>query len=236
MNTRVAAIAELERRIGHSFSDRDLLERALTHASVGEGGARLRHNERLEFLGDRVLNLIVADELTRRMPESPEGDLTRAFHQLVNYQACAVVARMVGLGDALRLGGGAAKLGMRDNDKVLGDACEALIAALYVDAGMPAAHRFVVTFWADQFGDLRAGVDDPKTTLQHWALARGLPLPAYDLVSQTGSAHKPSFVIAVRVQGLEPEQATAGNKQEAGRLAAERLLAKLGDAPQEANT
>jgi ribonuclease-3 len=231
MNARVGAIAELERRIGYSFSDRDLLERALTHASVGEAGAKLRHNERLEFLGDRVLNLIVADELVGRMPEAAEGDLTRAYHQLVNYQACAVVARMVGLGEALRLGGGAAKLGMRDNDKVLGDACEALIAALYIDGGMPAAHSFVAAFWADQFADLRPATQDPKTALQHWALARGLPLPRYDQVSQSGSAHKPSFVIEVSVEGLAPERATAGNKQEAGRLAAERLLAKLGSEP-----
>ncbi|HEV7386534.1 MAG TPA: ribonuclease III [Phenylobacterium sp.] len=227
MNTRLGAIAELERRIGYSFSDRDLLERALTHASVGEAGAKLRHNERLEFLGDRVLNLIVADELIGRMPEAAEGDLTRAYHQLVNYQACAVVARAIGLGEALRLGGGAAKLGMRDNEKVLGDACEALIAALYIDGGMPAAHSFVVAFWADQFADLKPATEDPKTALQHWALARGLPLPRYDQVSQTGSAHKPSFVIEVSVEGLAPERATAGNKQEAGRLAAERLLAKL---------
>jgi ribonuclease-3 len=227
MNTRSAAIAELERRIGYIFSDRDLLERALTHASVGEAGAKLRHNERLEFLGDRVLNLIVADELIGRMPEAAEGDLTRAYHQLVNYQACAVVARAIGLGEALRLGGGAAKLGMRENEKVLGDACEALIAALYIDGGMPAAHTFVASFWADQFADLKPATEDPKTALQHWALARGLPLPRYDQVSQSGSAHKPSFVIEVSVEGLAPERATAGNKQEAGRLAAERLLAKL---------
>jgi ribonuclease-3 len=227
MNTRLGAIAELERRIGYSFSDRDLLERALTHASVGEAGAKQRHNERLEFLGDRVLNLIVADELVGRMPEAAEGDLTRAYHQLVNYQACATVARAIGLGEALRLGGGAAKLGMRDNDKVLGDACEALIAALYIDGGMPAAHSFVATFWADQFADLKPATEDPKTALQHWALARGLALPRYDQVSQSGSAHKPSFVIEVSVEGVAPERATAGNKQEAGRLAAERLLAKL---------
>src|SRR4051812_25948590 len=170
MNTRLAAIAELERRIGYSFADRDLLERALTHASVGEGGAKLRHNERLEFLGDRVLNLIIADELVGRMPEAAEGDLTRAYHQLVNYQACAVVARAIGLGEALRLGGGAAKLGMRDNEKVLGDACEALIAALYIDGGMPAAHSFVATFWAGQFAELKPATEDPKTALQHWAL------------------------------------------------------------------
>lgn len=231
MNTRNAAIAELERRIGYSFSDRDLLERALTHASVGEAGAKLRHNERLEFLGDRVLNLIVADELVRRMPEAAEGNLTRAYHQLVNYQACAVVARAIGLGAALRLGGGAAKLGMRDNEKVLGDACEALIAALYIDDGMSAAQRFVVAFWADQFADLKPATEDPKTALQHWALARGLPLPRYDQVSQSGSAHKPSFVIEVSVEGLAPERATAGNKQEAGRLAAERLLTKLASEP-----
>ena len=236
MNTRVAAVAELERRIGHSFNDRDLLERALTHASVGGSDRKARHNQRLEFLGDRILNLIIAEELMTRLPDAAEGELSRGYHQLVNFHACADAARLAGLADALRLGGGAAKLGVRDNDRVLGDACEALIAAVYLDAGMSVARRFVVEFWTEAFATLKASTADPKSHLQEWALARGLALPVYRTLSATGSAHKPSFVIEVMVEGQPPERATAGNKQEAGRLAAERLLANLGDVPQKVET
>ncbi|MDB5424292.1 MAG: ribonuclease, partial [Phenylobacterium sp.] len=143
MNTRVTAVAELERRIGHSFADRELLERALTHGSVTKGSSRVRDNERLEFLGDRVLNLIVAERISGLLPEATEGALSKLMNQLVNYHACAEAARRVGLRDALRVDASATKIGARDNDRVLGDACEALIAALYIDAGLPAARDFV---------------------------------------------------------------------------------------------
>src|SRR6185312_17267482 len=165
------------RRIGHSFADRVLLERALTHGSVTKGSARIGDNERLEFLGDRVLNLAVAEQLMTLRPEATEGELSKLLNQLVNYRACADAARRAGLRDALRVDASATKIGARDNERVLGDACEALIAALYLDAGFPAARQFVVSFWAELLANLDTPTKDPKTLLQEWAMARGLPVP-----------------------------------------------------------
>jgi ribonuclease-3 len=226
MNTRVTAVAELERRLGHSFADRELLERALTHGSVTKGSSRVRDNERLEFLGDRVLNLVVAERIMTLRPEFAEGELSKLMNQLVNYHACAAAARRVGLPEALRVDASATKIGARDNDRVLGDACEALIAALYIDAGIGAARDFVLTFWGDAFETLDAPAKDPKTLLQEWAMARGLAVPIYEVVKQEGSAHEPVFTVEVRVPNLEPATARGGSKREAEKLAADLLLTK----------
>jgi ribonuclease-3 len=234
MNTRLAAIAELERRIGHAFADRELLERALTHRSVTKGSPKIRDNERLEFLGDRVLNLAVAEQLMRLRPEAAEGELSKLMNQLVNYRACADAARRAGLRDALRVDASASKIGARDNERVLGDACEALIAALYLDAGFAAARDFVLAFWADLLANLDAPAKDPKTLLQEWAMARGLPLPRYRVIRQEGSAHEPVFTVEVGLLGAEPAAAQAGSKKEAERLAADALLERLEAAPREA--
>jgi len=231
MNTRVAAVAELERRIGHTFSDRDLLERALTHGSVTKGATRVADNERLEFLGDRVLNLVVAERIMDLMPDAAEGTLSKLMNQLVNYHACAEAGRRAGLRDALRVDASATKIGARDNDRVLGDGCEALIAALYIDAGLPAARDFVLTFWADAFDHLDAPAKDPKTLLQEWAMARGLAVPLYQVVKQEGSAHEPLFTVEVRLPELEPVTAQGGSKREAEKLAAGRMLARCEGLP-----
>ena len=224
MNAREAAIAELQKRIGHVFADRELLEQALTHASVGQGARKVGDNERMEFLGDRVLNLIVAEHIVGVLPQATEGELSKLMARLVNYHACAEAARAVGLPDALRLDASATKVGARDNDRVLGDACEALIAALYREGGLDAARRFVTEFWADKFANLDAPGKDPKTMLQEWAMARGLPLPAYVLVKQEGSSHEPRFTIEVRVAGVEPQTAVAGSKRAAEKDAAQKML------------
>ena len=229
MNSRVAAIADLESRIGHTFQDRDLLERALTHGSVIKGKTNVDSNERLEFLGDRVLNLIVAEAITERLPEASEGQLSKLMNQLVNYQACAVAGRAAGLRDALRVDAGATKVGVRDNERVLGDACEALIAALYLDAGLLKAREFVLTFWAEAFEHLDAPAKDPKTLLQEWAMARGLPVPVYEVIKTEGLAHEPVFTIQVQVTGLQPSTAKAGSKREAEKLAAAMMFNRLED-------
>jgi ribonuclease-3 len=227
MNARAAAVAELEQRIGHRFADRELLERALTHSSVGKGAKKVRDNERLEFLGDRVLNLIVAEHIVEQLPDAPEGELSKLMARLVNYHACAHAARLAGLPPALRVDASASKVGARDNDRILGDACEALIAALYREGGLEVARRFVMDFWTDAFENLEAPSKDPKTRLQEWAMARGLPLPEYRTLDRTGPSHEPRFTMEVRLPDIEPARAEAGSKRDAEKLAAEALLNRL---------
>lgn len=227
MNRRAAAIAELEARIGHVFHDRELLERALTHASVGEGATKVRHYERLEFLGDRVLNLLAAERLMSLDGEAREGELSRRLANLVNFHACADVARDIGLGEALRLSASATKIGARESDGVLGDACEALMGALYIDAGLDAVRAFFLHFWAKAFADLDAPRGkDPKTQLQEWAQGRGLALPTYEVVARQGPDHAPSFTVQVTIDGYDPEAAQGRSKQEAEKAAALVMLLK----------
>ena len=230
MNTRAAAVEALERRIGHVFADRDLLERALTHASVGKGARNVGHNERLEFLGDRVLNLCVAEHITEACPDHTEGELSKLMAHLVDYRSCARAAREAGLAAAMRLDASATKVGVRQNERVLGDACEALIAALYRDGGMEAARRFVMMFWEEAFQGLDRPPKDPKTQLQEWAMAHGLPLPDYRTVKAEGPSHAPRFTVEVHVQGYAPQAAEAGAKRDAEKLAAQAMLdARLAD-------
>jgi ribonuclease III len=228
MTDRTTAVADLEHRIGHRFADRTLLEQALTHASVGDRQPDARHNERLEFFGDRVLNLLVAEDLLRRMPDAREGELSAAFHKLVNLETCAEVARRIGLGPALRMGGGSGKTGVRGSDRVLGDACEALIAAIYFDAGLEAARRFVADFWEAPFEALdRPDKVNPKVVLQEWAYAHKLAPPTYRVVEQSGPSHKPLFTLEAFLQGYEPVTSRGGSIREAEKIAAEQLLTRV---------
>ena len=225
MNSREAAVAELERRIGYVFHDRDLLERALTHASVGDGARTVRHNERLEFLGDRVLNLCAAERLMALDPDAREGEMSRLLASLVNYHACARAAKRAGLPEAMRMSASATKVGARKSDAVLGDACEALIAALYVDGGLECARVFFLKFWQEEFARLdEPRSKDPKTQLQEWAQGQGLPLPAYEIISREGPDHAPSFTVSVEVEGYPPEQAQGRSRQDAEKAAAQQML------------
>ncbi|PZQ65593.1 MAG: ribonuclease III [Phenylobacterium zucineum] len=227
MNARNAAVDELERRIGYIFQDRDLLERALTHASVGDGAREVRHYERLEFLGDRVLNLVAAERLMALDPDAREGDMSRRLAALVNYHACARAAERAGLPPALRLSASATKVGARKSDAVLGDACEALIAALYIDGGLECAKAFFEKFWSEEFAGLDAPRSkDPKTQLQEWAQGLGLPLPQYEVVSREGPAHAPVFTVEVRVKGFGAEAGVGGSRQTAEKQAAQAMLLK----------
>lgn len=227
MNARVEAVAALESRIGHVFGDRELLERALTHASVGDGQRKVRHNERLEFLGDRVLNLLATERLLALDPDAREGVLNQRLAALVNGKACARVARHIGLPNALRLSGSASKIGGRDSDNVLGDACEALMAALYIDGGLEAARAFFNTAWQEEFDSPAASRDrDPKTQLQEWAQARALALPRYAVIARTGPDHAPSFTVAVSIDGHDPEEGEGRSRQEAEKSAALAMLLK----------
>ena len=240
MNARAAAVAELERLIGHEFHDRELLERALTHSSVGDGAKSVLHNERLEFLGDRVLNLCAAERLMALDPDTREGELSRRLASLVNYHACARAAKRAGLPQAMRLSASATKVGARQSDAVLGDACEALIAALYIDGGLECARAFFLRFWEEEFERIHEPrTKDPKTQLQEWAQARGLPLPSYKVIEREGPDHAPAFTVAVQVEGFPPEQGKGRSRQDAEKAAAQVMLLKRespepGETPREA--
>jgi len=229
MDKRAEAIAELERRLGHAFADRELLERALTHASVGSGARKVAHNERLEFLGDRVLGLLAAEALVARHPDWREGELTRRHATLVAGKTCAEVARRVGMPAALRLAGGASKQGGRDNDRILGDAMEALMAAVYLDGGLQAARAVFAAAWTDALATAAVEIGrEPKTALQEWAMAAGRPLPAYREVSRSGPDHAPLFVVEVEVEGHAPARGVGSALREAEKAAARALLDREG--------
>lgn len=231
MNGRAEAITALEARIGYAFREGELLERALTHASVGEGNRRVRDNERLEFLGDRVLGLLAAQHVTDTYPGVREGQLNTKLVALVNKGACARVARRIGLGPALRLAPGETKTGGREKDTILGDACEALLGAVYLDGGMEAARALFAREWAEEFAALdEPRVSDPKSQLQQWALQVKRQLPIYRVVDRSGPDHAPAFTVEVRVDHLEPATADGKSRQEAEKAAALALLQREGRA------
>lgn len=225
MNRRAAAIAELERRLGHRFADRPLLERALTHASAHSGGRKSPDNERLEFLGDRVLGLVMAHALLLRNGEATAGVLSKRQAGLVSRAACARVAREIGLGEALRLPGGETRRGARDNETILADACEALLAALYLEAGLDKAAEVVLTLWARLLeAEVDPLTDNPKSALQEWAAAHGRSEPVYRTLSRTGPDHLPQFVVEVSIGEGASAQGAGGSLQAAQKAAAMSLL------------
>jgi ribonuclease III len=229
-----------EQMLGHSFARPDLLREALTHRSAvagkpGKGGRTARSNgagsnERLEFIGDRVLGLLIAEWLAERFPDEQEGALGKRLGYLVSQPAIAAIAERIGLADLLAVAPGESRAGVRLLATVLADATEALIGALYLDGGLPAARAFVRRAWGETIRGQGAPPTDPKTQLQMLLQAQGLPLPNYDPVSRDGPPHDPVFVIAVAAGGHRGE-GRAGSKRLAERLAAADLLEKLGMGP-----
>jgi ribonuclease-3 len=220
----------LARKIGRAFNDPTLLRQALTHASVaGARKAEVASNERLEFLGDRVLGLIVADMLLARFPEEPEGALARRHAFLVSREALAEVARALGLGGFLWVSKGEAESGGRENPAMLADVCEAVIGALYLDGGLEAARAFVAPRWQPLLTQDRKPPQDAKTALQEWAQARGLALPAYTETARDGPPHDPRFTVSVSLTGIAPMEGVGRSKRLAEQEAARRMLAKLRD-------
>ncbi|MGE0425507.1 MAG: ribonuclease III [Reyranellaceae bacterium] len=217
--------------LAHSFRNPAILEEALMHRSAAERqrvDAVFRFgNERLEFLGDRVLSLVVADMLLTQFPSESEGELARRHAALVRAGALAVVAREIGLGQDLILGESEDATGGRDKSAILADACEAVIGALYLDGGLDAARGFIERCWQPLIAGTPKPPRDPKTELQEWAQGRGLPLPAYREVGREGPAHAPKFVIEVEVKGQAAVRGAGGNKREAERIAAQTLLETL---------
>ncbi|HHY49356.1 MAG TPA: ribonuclease III [Alphaproteobacteria bacterium] len=215
----------LEARLGHRFADPDLLDRALTHSSAVSPSKRVdRSYQRLEFLGDRVLGLVVADMLYRRLPRANEGELSRALNALVRKETCAAIARDLDLGAELNLGEAEARTGGAHKEAILGDVTEAVIGAVYCDGGLGKAFEVVERLfgeYVDQAGTERA---DAKTTLQEWAQGRGLDPPLYEEVERRGPDHAPEFTIAVRLNGFDVAEASGPSKKLAEHKAAEKFL------------
>lgn len=212
-------------RLGHSFHTPDLLLRAVTHASISS--ATRPDNQRLEFLGDRVLGLVMAEALLGADGAASEGQLAPRFNALVRKETCADVARALGLGEVLKLGRSEMMSGGRRKEALLGDAMEAVIAAVYVDGGYEAARRVILRHWAERIGAVAEDARDPKTSLQEWAQARGLPPPTYVEMGREGPDHQPIFTVEVRLDTGEAEAARAGAKRQAEQAAARALLARM---------
>jgi ribonuclease-3 len=227
---------DLTQTIGYEFGRPELLEEALTHPSAlvperrrgrDRKSAAKRSYERLEFLGDRVLGLVIADLLWRRFAREPEGHLTRRLAYLVRRETLARVANTLSLGQSLVLSRAEAAAGTAGNPGILGDVCEALIAAIYLDGGFEAAAAFIRRFWEPLIDEMPEPPRDPKTELQEWVQARGLALPAYELVATSGPGHALVFTVAAGVAGIDRVTASASSKRLAEARAAALLLAQL---------
>ncbi len=212
-------------RLGHSFSRPDLLIRALTHGSLSSDTRP--DNQRLEFLGDRVLGLVLAEALLKADPEAAEGLLAPRFNALVRKETCADVARQVDLGAVLKLGRSEMLSGGRRKQALLGDAMEAVIAAVYLDGGYDAARDMVLSLWGDRVESVESDARDAKTALQEWAQARGMPPPEYVEISREGPDHAPVFTIESRLEDGRNASASAATKRAAEQAAAQALLTRV---------
>ncbi len=231
MKDAAAALAPLHDALGHRFERADLLAEALTHPSArSRRGAAKRGYERLEFLGDRVLGLIIAELLWRRFPDEAEGALTRRHTSLVRRETLTGVAKEIGLGAHIVVSAGEETAGARANPSVLADVFEAVIAALYLDGGLAVARSFVERWWEQRLTRLGAPPRNPKTALQEWAQARSRALPVYRTVAAEGPAHRRVFTVTVTVDGLPPASATGSSKRSAETAAAAAALAAIGGA------
>ncbi|WP_342362220.1 ribonuclease III [Terrarubrum flagellatum] len=222
-------LADLEARVGHAFTDRELLTRALTHISAAPASRLKRDSyQRLEFLGDRVLGLIVADMLMAAFPDAPEGELSRRLAELVRRESCTDVATQWGVGAYLRIGGGEAAAGVRRNAAILADVCESIVGAAYLDAGLPAAREVVERAFGPRLHAPRRPLRDAKTQLQEWAQARGKPAPTYRTVERSGPDHAPRFVIEVDVEAVERARGEGASKRDAEQAAARAMMQREG--------
>jgi ribonuclease-3 len=226
---RRKGIGALEDRIGYRFKDGDLLDCALTHISALRGSHdRMASYQRLEFLGDHVLGLAVSEMLFEAFPKAEEGELSRRLADLVRRESCADVARAIDLGDSLRLGASEVRSGGRSRIAILADVCESLIGAVFLDGGYKAAKALVERYWSDRMRKPVRPLRDPKTILQEWAQARGLPTPSYREVERTGPHHDPVFRVAVVLPQRDPAEGRGRSKRAAEQAAAAALLAREG--------
>ena len=221
-----ALAAALGERIGYQFADADSLQRALTHASARSGGGI--DYQRFEFLGDRVLGIVIAEMLFHAFPGADEGELSRRLNSLVNAETCAEIAEEIGLHDYVLVGREFRMLTGKKRTNLRADAMEALIAAIYLDGGMEAAQRFILTHWRSRAERVTSSRRDAKTSLQEWAHQRGVATPAYTIVSRTGPDHDPEFSVAVEIDGVAPGEGSGRSKREAEQVAAAAVLIREG--------
>lgn len=222
-----ASLEALEAKLGHRFKNPSLLREALTHPSANPKARGGRHNDRLEFLGDRVLGLIIARRLFERFKDAEAGQLSDRLNALVRLETAAEVAREIGLGEHLIMARSEAESGGRNKTGILGDACEAVIGALYLDGGLPAAEQFVDRLWKRRLAQVGRTRKDAKNRLQERVQGQGLPLPVYEMVGRSGPDHAPSFTVEVRVEGVKPAQGEGPSRRLAEQAAAEKMLRRL---------
>ncbi|MDX2264133.1 MAG: ribonuclease III [Hyphomicrobiales bacterium] len=222
-------LPDLETRLGYRFQNRELLREALTHSSAKTRRGVGSDNQRLEFLGDRVLGLVMADELLRRFPQAREGELARRLNFLVRKERCAEAATAAHLGADLILDAGEADAGGRRKDSILAGACEAVLGAVFVDGGFAAARDVTLKLWGDNWDTARAASSpDAKTALQEWAQARKLPIPRYVLLGAEGPPHAPKFIIEAHIETVPPARGDGASKRAAEQAAAASLLTREG--------
>ncbi len=222
MNKRVKAeFADLEARLGYRFRDPDLAALALTHLSAQAAG---RSYQRLEFLGDRVLGLVIADQLYSSFPQASEGELSMRLAKLVRRETCAEIAAEWDVGPHVVLGLGEARGGGRKKAAILSDVCESLIGAVYVDGGLEAVRALILRSWGERLTLDAEPARDAKTAMQEWAQARSLAAPRYEEVARSGPAHAPHFVMRVVLPGYDPETGEASSKRAAEQAAAQAFL------------
>lgn len=213
--------------LGHRFISLPLLEEALTHPSVSS--AKLTPSyQRLEFFGDRVLGLVIAQMLFQDFPEDNEGALSRRLTSLVRRETLAQVAQKVGLDSYVRVVGSELRAKGRQRESILADCCEAVIAALYIDGGLEVTEAFIYRYWHPILEHVNTDLKDPKSLLQEWAQRGGKPIPEYVIIETHGAHHRPTFVLEVRVEGVEAVQGKGASKREAAQVAAKAMLEQLG--------
>ena len=225
--------AEFEQRIGYRFKDAALLEQALTHISALSGPRnRAGSYQRLEFLGDHVLGLVISDMLFRTFPKADEGEMSRRLADLVRKEACADVARFIDLGAAIRLGASESNAGGRGRTAILADVCEALVGAVFIDGGYQAASDLIARLWEPRLRGPARPLRDAKTVLQEWAQARGLPTPSYREVERKGPDHNPEFRVTVELPHRAPAEGLGRSKRAAEQAAAAAMLTREGVKPE----
>ncbi len=228
MKRKQQDLSALEERLGYRFKDITLLEHALMHKSAVTGKKKSASNQRLEFLGDRILGLAVSEMLYRAYPENLEGELSQRHTALVRNETCVEVALLLDLGSHLDLGPSERHSGGERNHSILGDACEAVMGAIFLDGGYQPAYTMIERYWRPLMAASAQAPRDAKALLQEWALGRGLPVPHYREVDRSGPDHKPIFRVSLELPGIVPVEGVGASKREAEKAAASMMLAREG--------